>query len=68
MNFFMEKIHYKKEIQTQKLCFGKKTPNSVLAEEVLFVVMIYQQFADKSLQITIYPETKYVESSLADNK
>ena len=25
------------------------------------VVMIYQQFADKSLQITIYPETKDVD-------
>ena len=24
-------------------------------------VMIYQQFADKSLQITIYPETKDVD-------
>ena len=36
------------------------------------VVMIYQQFADKSLQITIYPETKDVdiqcENALKENK
>ena len=39
---------------------------------MLFVVMIYQKLADKSLQITIYPETKDVdiqcENALKVNK
>ena len=58
----------------KKLCVGKETPNSALSESVGVQVDMFskKQFADKSLQITIYPETKDVDiqcvNALKENK
>ena len=40
--------------------WNENTKFSIIRRSVV-AVMIYQQFADKSLQITIYPETKDVD-------
>ena len=61
MNFFMEKIHSKKRNLDKKIMHWKENTKFCIIRRSVVAVKIYQQFADKSLQITIYPETKDVD-------